>query len=130
MNLVLGTGAIAAGVAAAVLGFVTMAVSLVRGLPRLARTARIYAWTVVAMSVVAFAVMERAMIQRDYTVAYVRFVNAISNAAPMTLYAKHTTTLTETAVGGAVTYKSAGAFTARGSPSRDRGSWRRTSRRA
>ena len=76
MNVALGTGAIAAGVAAAVLGFVTMAVSLVRGLPRLARTARIYAWTVVAMSVVAFAVMERAMIQRDYTVAYVQHVGS------------------------------------------------------
>lgn len=33
----------------------------------------------------------------DYTQAYVRFVNAISNAIPMGLYATHTTTLTETA---------------------------------
>lgn len=47
----------------------------------------------------------------DYSVAYVRFVNAIPNAGPMTLYAKNTTTTTEVAVGAAVTYKGAGAFT-------------------
>ncbi len=48
----------------------------------------------------------------DYTQAYVRFVNAISNSSPMTLYAKNTTTLTESAVGGLVAYKAAGAFVA------------------
>lgn len=48
----------------------------------------------------------------DYTVAYVRFVNAISNAQPMQLFAKSTVTGTETAVGGLVAYKSAGAFVA------------------
>ena len=47
----------------------------------------------------------------DYTVAYVRFVNAISNANSMTLYAKNTTTLTEVPVGAAVAYKAAGDFT-------------------
>ena len=48
----------------------------------------------------------------DYSVAHVRFVNAISNANPMTLYARDSTTKVEVAVGGAVPYKSAGAFTA------------------
>lgn len=48
----------------------------------------------------------------DFTVASVRFVEAISNASPMTLYAKNTTTGTEVAVGSAVAYKGAGAFTA------------------
>ncbi|HUF50010.1 MAG TPA: DUF4397 domain-containing protein [Longimicrobiales bacterium] len=48
----------------------------------------------------------------DYAVAYVRFVNAISNANPMTLYARHTTTSTEEVVGGIVAYKAGGAFTA------------------
>ena len=47
----------------------------------------------------------------DYSVATVRFVNAIANSSPMTLYAKNTTTGVEQAVGGAVSYKSAGAFT-------------------
>ena len=46
----------------------------------------------------------------DFSVAYVRFVNAISNANPMTLYAKNTTTGTETAIGAEMAYKSAGAF--------------------
>ena len=48
----------------------------------------------------------------DYTVAYVRFVNAMSNANPMTLYAKSTVTGTEVAVGTVVAYKGAGAFIA------------------
>jgi hypothetical protein len=47
----------------------------------------------------------------DYTVAYVRYVNAISNSQPMTLYAKNQTTATEVAVGSTVAYKGAGAFT-------------------
>ena len=47
----------------------------------------------------------------DYRVAYVRFVNAISNASPMTLYAKNTTSGTELPIGGSVAYKGAGALT-------------------
>lgn len=47
----------------------------------------------------------------DYTTVSVRFVNAISNSSPMTLYAKNTTTnAAEVAIGGAVAYKSGGAF--------------------
>jgi hypothetical protein len=46
----------------------------------------------------------------DFTVATVRFVHAISNANPLTLYAKSTTTGTEVPVGAAVTYKAGGAF--------------------
>ena len=48
----------------------------------------------------------------DFSVATVRFVNAISNANPMALYAKNTTTAAEVAVGAEVAYKGAGAFTA------------------
>lgn len=48
----------------------------------------------------------------DFSVAYVRFVNAISNAQPMQLFAKSTVTGTESAVGSAVAYRSAGAFVA------------------
>jgi hypothetical protein len=58
-------------------------------------------------------VLEDAFVDTlDYTVAYVRFVNAISNANPMTLYARNPTTGVEVPVGGAVAYKSGGAFTA------------------
>lgn len=60
----------------------------------------------------AFVVEDAIPAITDYSVAYVRFVNAISNSSPMTLYAKNTTTGTETAIGAAITYKSAGAFTA------------------
>lgn len=51
----------------------------------------------------------------DYTVAYVRFVNAISNSQPMTLYAKNTGITPvgpDVAIGGPVAYKSAGTFVA------------------
>ena len=49
----------------------------------------------------------------DYSTALVRFVNAISNGTgDLNLYATNTTTQTETAIGGAVAYKGAGAFTA------------------
>ena len=59
----------------------------------------------------AFVVEDPFISNIDYTVAYVRFVHAISNAAPLTLYARNTTTLAEVPVGAAVAYKAAGAFT-------------------
>ena len=59
----------------------------------------------------AFVVEDPWVAPTDFTVASVRFVNAISNSSPMTLYAKNTTTGTETALGAAVAYKGAGAFT-------------------
>jgi hypothetical protein len=47
----------------------------------------------------------------DYTVATVRFVNAVSNGTgPLTLYVTNAETKAETAIGSAVPYKSAGAF--------------------
>ena len=48
----------------------------------------------------------------DYSVASVRFVNAIGNANPLTLYARNTadTTKPAVAVGAAVAYKGVGAF--------------------
>lgn len=48
----------------------------------------------------------------DFSVSYVRFVNAIANSNPMTLFAKNTTTATETAVGAETAYKNGGAFVA------------------
>jgi len=46
----------------------------------------------------------------DFTTTSVRFVNASSNANPMTLYAKNTVTGDSVAVGTAIAYKSGGAF--------------------
>jgi hypothetical protein len=57
-------------------------------------------------------IVEDNIPQVDFSVAYVRFVNAMSNANPMTLYAKNTVTNAEVAVGGEIAYKGAGAFTA------------------
>lgn len=62
----------------------------------------------------AFVVEDAYPATFDYSVATVRFVNAISNAAPMTLYATSTDSGSigkVTTVGAAVPYKSAGAFT-------------------
>lgn len=63
-----------------------------------------------AKSVEGFVVEDPFVATIDYSVAYVRFVHAISNANPMTLYAKNTTTGTEVALGASVTYKTAGEF--------------------
>jgi hypothetical protein len=60
----------------------------------------------------AFLVEDPFVDTLDYTVAYVRFVNAIPNANPMTLYARNPTTGVELPVGGAVAYKAGGAFVA------------------
>jgi len=65
-----------------------------------------------AKTVDGFVVEDPLVAPTDYSVAYVRFVNAIANANPMTLYAKNTTTIAEVAVGAAVAYKEAGVFTA------------------
>lgn len=62
-------------------------------------------------TVEAFVVEDAFPATIDYSVATVRFVHAISNANPMTLYARNTTTTTEVPVGAEVAYKGAGAFT-------------------
>ncbi len=64
----------------------------------------------------AFVVEDPFGTQIDYSLAYVRFVHAISNANPMTLYAtipnaNDATKVDTVAVGAQVAYKSAGAFT-------------------
>jgi hypothetical protein len=64
-----------------------------------------------AKTVDGFVVEDPFAAPTDFSVATVRFVNAISNANPMTLYAKNTTTAAEVAVGAELAYKGAGAFT-------------------
>ena len=65
----------------------------------------------IAKTVDAFVVEDPVPADFDYDHAIVRFVNAISNSQPMTLYATNTTTHETDAIGGPVAYKSAGAFT-------------------
>jgi hypothetical protein len=65
----------------------------------------------------AFIVEDPFGVAFDYSVAYVRFVHAIGNASPMTLYATirdavDTTKIDTLAIGAQIAYKSAGAFTA------------------
>jgi Domain of unknown function (DUF4397) len=60
----------------------------------------------------AFVVEDPVVAPTDFTIATVRFVHAISNANPMTLYAKSTVAPnTEYTIGAEVAYKGAGAFT-------------------
>ena len=61
----------------------------------------------------AFIVEDPLPTAIDWTTVLVRFVNAIGNSQPMTLYAISTgTTPTTTALGGVAPYKSASTFTA------------------
>lgn len=61
-------------------------------------------------SVESFVVVDDFDQTIDWSGAYVRFVNAISNSQPMTLYANPVGATDLTAIGGEVAYKSAGAF--------------------
>ena len=63
-----------------------------------------------AKTVESFVVEDDFAVPTDFTAATVRFVNALSNANPMTLYAKNTTTGAEVPIGGEVAYKVAGTF--------------------
>ena len=58
----------------------------------------------------SFIVQDDFPISDDTTKATVRFVHAISNAAPMTLFVKNTTTAAETPIGAEIAYKGATAF--------------------
>ena len=65
-----------------------------------------------AKTVDGFVVEDPFVAPTDFTVATVRFVTAISNSSPMTLYATNTTTGTEVAIDVAAAYKGASAFVA------------------
>lgn len=62
-------------------------------------------------TVEGFVVEDPVTAPTDFTKATVRFVNAISNANPMTLFAKDTITAAEFQLGAEVAYKNAGTFT-------------------
>lgn len=63
-------------------------------------------------TVEAFIIEDDFTTPTSFAVASVRFVNSISNANPMTLYARATTAdSTVVAIGGDVAYKSAGPWT-------------------
>lgn len=65
-----------------------------------------------AKKVDAFVVQDSIPTITDFTIAYVRFVNAVSNSQPMQLFAKSSVTGTEVSIGGVIGYKAAGSFVA------------------
>ena len=69
-------------------------------------------YNTVTKTVGGFVVEDPYVEAFDYSVAYVRFIHAISNANPMTLYATNTTTAAVVTVGAEVAYMGAGAFIA------------------
>ncbi|MDH3752318.1 MAG: heme lyase CcmF/NrfE family subunit [Acidimicrobiia bacterium] len=76
MNLALGSGAITLAFAASVLGAVTLAGGLLRGRRELLPLGRVYAWIALGGAALAFIAMERALITRDFSVAYVAEVGS------------------------------------------------------
>ena len=65
-----------------------------------------------AKTIDGFVVEDAYPAQADYAVAVVRFVHAIANAGPLTLYAANTTTNDTLVVNTAVAYQTGGTFTA------------------
>jgi hypothetical protein len=57
-------------------------------------------------------VLEDALPPWDYANTYVRFVNAMYNAQPLTLFAKNTITAAEVQIGGPTAYKAGSGFVA------------------
>ncbi len=71
MNATLGQVGVTIGLAASLLAIGTLAVGLVGHRPRLVRIGRNYVWLVLVGALMAFAFMERALIERDFTVVFV-----------------------------------------------------------
>ena len=71
MNLALGRAGVTLGLAAAVLGVITVGYGLIRKRPDLVRLSRWYAALVFFGGFVAACAMESALITRDFTVKYV-----------------------------------------------------------
>ena len=71
MNLVLGDLGVILGLSGSIAGVVALAIGLRRRDERLLGSARVYAGIVLGGSVLAIVAMERALITRDFTVAYV-----------------------------------------------------------
>ncbi|MBU3702280.1 MAG: heme lyase CcmF/NrfE family subunit, partial [Acidimicrobiia bacterium] len=71
MNLLLGRAGVTLGLAAAILGVVTLAYGLARRRPDIVRLSRWYALMVFGGGLLAAVAMERALITRDFTVEYV-----------------------------------------------------------
>ncbi len=76
LNAALGRGFVLAGVLATLFGGISAAVGARSGNLRLARNGTRYAWAVLGAAVGAFVMMERALITRDFSLAYVQKVGS------------------------------------------------------
>src|SRR3954452_16794682 len=80
LNGLLGHAALIVGLAASVFGALGLVIATTTGDVRLLRSIDNYAWLVLAAAVVSIAVMERALIPRDFSLAYFQEVG--SRATP------------------------------------------------
>ena len=71
MNVALGDAAIVLALASSLIAGAAILAGILRGETGLLVLGRRLTWVVLGSSVVAFAVMERALITRDFTVLYV-----------------------------------------------------------
>src|ERR687884_10969 len=71
MNAVLGTAAVALGLAASVLGVATLALGLRRGHAGMLRAGQRYVWLVLGGAVLAAVAMQSALLTHDFSLKYV-----------------------------------------------------------
>ncbi len=76
MNRALGLAGISLGFGACVLGLVSVVLGIRRHEPKLIRQGALYAVLTLVGAVIAFAAMERALITRDFSLAYVQHVGS------------------------------------------------------
>jgi len=81
LNAVLGQSALILGLVASLFGALATAMAVRTGNRSVLRTAPRYAWLILGAAVAAFVVMERALITRDWGIAYVQQVGATSTPA-------------------------------------------------
>ena len=81
MNGALGMAGIALGLAASLLGAFTLVLAAVQHRPRLVRSGVLYVWLVLGGAVLAVVAMERALITRDFSLAYVAEVGSTRTPA-------------------------------------------------
>jgi cytochrome c-type biogenesis protein CcmF len=76
VNRALGLGGISLGFGASLLGLLSVVVGIRRHQPKLIRQGALYAVLTLVGAVIAFAAMERALITRDFSLAYVQHVGS------------------------------------------------------
>jgi cytochrome c-type biogenesis protein CcmF len=81
VSAILGTAAVALGLAASVLGVATIALGLRRNHPGLLRTGQRYVWLVLGGAVLATAAMQYALLSNDFSLEYV--ANNHSRSTPL-----------------------------------------------